>query len=434
MKYRSTRDTTPPVSFSEALRAGLAPDGGLYIPEAWSRVQPPEATTLTAVAAAIGEALAADDALEPVMRDVVQDALDMPIPLVPLTPDGRLSVLELYHGPTAAFKDFGARFLAACLTRMPRRRPLDILVATSGDTGGAVAAAFHRRDGVRVTLLFPEGRVSPLQERQLTCWGDNVTSLAVRGSFDDCQRLVKGLLGDPAQAGARDLSTANSINIGRLLPQAAYYAAAALATWRTTGEQLSFIVPSGNLGNAFGAVAARMMGFPVGAVLLAHNANRTVPDYLTTGVWAPRASVPTLATAMDVGDPSNMERFRSAWPTRDALARAVDATSIDDASIRTRVVEDHRRWGRTWCPHTAVAAEAWARLDPARQAMRWCLVATAHPAKFADTVEPLIGRPIDVPDALRDLYTRPTSVHTIDASMAALVHAMPPLVSRDDGG
>lgn len=427
MRFVSTRGMAAAVSLGDALRTGLAPDGGLYMPEAWPQVGGAVgATALAAVASAIVTPLAAGDDLQEAVPALVREALDIAAPVVPIGNDGRLSVLELYHGPTAAFKDFGARFLAACLTRMPRVRPLDILVATSGDTGGAVAAAFHRRAGVRVTLLFPEGRVSRLQERQLTCWGDNVTSLAVRGSFDDCQRMVKAVLGDPAQAGARDLSTANSINIGRLLPQAAYYAAASLATHRATGEPLSFIVPSGNLGNAFGAVAARMMGFPVGDVLLAHNANRTVPDYLSTGVWAPRASVPTLATAMDVGDPSNMERFRSAWPTRDELAQVVEATSVDDASIRSRIVEDARRWGRTWCPHTAVAAEAWARLDPARQAMRWCLVATAHPAKFADTVEPLLGGPVEVPGALRDLYARPTAVRTIEPTVAALLAAMPP--------
>jgi threonine synthase len=397
------------------------------MPEAWPLVAPGvQDATLVDAARAISTRLAEGDSLAPHVDAVCREALDIAAPIVPLTDDGRLSVLELFHGPTAAFKDFGARFLAACLSRLPRSRPLDIMVATSGDTGGAVAAAFHQRPGVRVTLLFPEGRVSPLQERQLTCWGGNVTSLAVRGSFDDCQRLVKALFADPSTSRDRDLSTANSINIGRLLPQAAYYAAAALATQREHGEPLSFIVPSGNLGNAFGAMAARLMGFPVGRIVLAHNANRAVPDYLATGRWAPRPSVTTLATAMDVGNPSNMERFRALFSDAASLSRLVDALSVDDLAIRARIVADAERWGRVWCPHTAVAAEAWARMDAAQQRERWCLVATAHPAKFSEVVEPLIGRAIDVPESLRGLYARPTSVSTIEPTLEALVAAMPP--------
>ena len=189
-----------------------------------------------------------------------------------------------------------------------------MLVATSGDTGGAVAAAFHERPGMRVTVLFPRGLVSPTQERQLTCWGGNVAALAVRGSFDDCQRLVKQALQEPALRERFDLSSANSINLGRLLPQTVYYAAASLALWREYGARASFVVPSGNLGNAVACIWARKLGLPIGDIVLAHNANRTVPDYLHSGQWRPRPSIPTLASAMDVGDPSNMERLRSLFP------------------------------------------------------------------------------------------------------------------------
>jgi threonine synthase len=425
VRFHSTRGTAPAVSLSDAMRQGLAPDGGLYMPEAWPSIDvaaiPPG---LVASAAAIVRTVGGDDRLAARASEVCGDALRMDAPLVPVTDDGRLSVLELFHGPTAAFKDFGARFLAACLTRMPREHPLEILVATSGDTGGAVAAAFHGRPGTRVTLLFPEGRVSPLQERQLTCWGGNVTSLAVRGTFDDCQRMVKEVLSNPGQVRGREVSSANSINIGRLLPQAAYYAMASLASWHQHGEPLAFVVPSGNLGNAFGAVAARVMGFPVGRVLLAHNANRTVPDFLATGAWSPRASVSTLATAMDVGNPSNMERFRAMFPTIEALRHAVTATSVDDDAIRARIVTDAERLGRVWCPHTAVGAEAWARLPDEVRRERWCLVATAHPAKFAEVVEPLVGTPVAVPPALEGLYRRPTQVTTIEARSAALLDVL----------
>lgn len=425
MSFVSTRGTAPAVSLSEAIRQGLAPDGGLYIPEAWptidlATVPPGLVSTAEGILAAVG----GDDPLAGSIRELCEDALRLHAPVVPVTDDGRLSVLELFHGPTAAFKDFGARFLAACLTRIPRTRPLEILVATSGDTGGAVAAAFHQRPGIRVTLLFPEGRVSPLQEQQLTCWGGNVTSLAVRGTFDDCQQMVKEVLANPQQVNGRDVSSANSINIGRLLPQAAYYAAASLAGWRAHGERLSFIVPSGNLGNAFGAVAARAMGFPVGRILLAFNANRTVPDFLATGTWLPRPSVRTVATAMDVGNPSNMERFRAMFPSVESLRGAVTATTVSDDRIRGRIVADVARFGRVWCPHTAVGAEAWALLPEGLRRERWCLVATAHPAKFAEVVEPLIGGPIAVPPALEGLYRRPTEVTVIDATTAALLDSL----------
>src|SRR4029079_5643824 len=226
--------------------------------------------------------------------------------------DGRLSVLELFHGPTAAFKDFGARFLAACLARIrtDNSRPLNILVATSGDTGGAVAAAFHRRPGVLVSVLFPKGLVSPTQEQQLTCWGDNVRSYRVNGTFDDCQRLVKEAFVDPGLKSRFELSSANSINLGRLLPQAVYYAATSLAVHREHGVAPDFVIPSGNLGNSVACVWARQLGLPIGRIVLAHNANRTVPDFLQSGEWRPRPSVATLASAMAGGTPSNMESPR----------------------------------------------------------------------------------------------------------------------------
>jgi threonine synthase len=244
-------------------------------------------------------------------------------------------VLELFHGPTAAFKDFGARFLASCLTRIRHgsARPLRILVATSGDTGGAVAAAFHRKPGIEVVVLFPKGLVSPTQERQLTCWGDNITSLAVQGTFDDCQRLVKEAFRDEAMSAEAELSSANSINLGRLLPQAAYYAQSSLAIWRRTGRRASYIIPSGNLGNSVACIWAKKLGWPIDRIVLAHNANRTVPDFLETGELRPRPSVATLASAMDVGNPSNLERMLALYPDAQALGSALSAVSISDAAI-----------------------------------------------------------------------------------------------------
>jgi threonine synthase len=272
-----------------------------------------------------------------------------------------------------------------------------------------------------VVVLFPKGLVSPTQERQLTCWGGNVRSLAVRGTFDDCQRLVKEAFRDPELAACRSLTSANSINLGRLLPQSVYYAAASLALFRAHGESASFIVPSGNLGNAVACLWARRAGLPIGDVVLAHNANRPVPDYLASGVWRPRPSTPTLASAMDVGDPSNMERLRALFPELDALRTAVSAGSVSDEEIRARIERGYRRYGQIWCPHTATAAEVWDRLPArVRNGRRWVLVATAHPGKFREIVEPLIGREVPMPPALVRLFARPVQCNEIDANLSAL--------------
>ena len=357
------------------------------------------------------------------MPAIVAEAFDFPVPVKPLPVAHDASVLELFHGPTAAFKDFGARFLAACMARIPRPsgRTLTILVATSGDTGGAVAAAFHGRPGMEVVVLFPRGLVSPRQELQLTCWGGNVRSLSVAGTFDDCQRLVKAAFADPALSAHRELSSANSINIGRLLPQACYYVATSLAGYRRTGQKVNFIVPSGNLGNVLAAVWARKMGLPIGELVLTFNANRTVPDFLDSGVWAPRPSVATLASAMDVGNPSNMERLRHLHPEHAELLAAVRATSVSDAAIEARIRTDRTALGETWCPHTACAAETYALLSEEDKAKGpWILVGTAHPAKFPETVEPLVGHPIPVPDSLAKLLSLPRSVTEVPATLEAL--------------
>jgi threonine synthase len=435
MHFVSTRDASHQATLSTAIERGLAPDGGLYIPAAWPSPAPNEladppaasepdvtAARLARIAVSLLTPFAASDRLAPMLPEIVQRALNFPAPLVQLSDDGRYNVLELFHGPTGAFKDFGARFLAEALAQMrPSGAPEQtILVATSGDTGGAVAAAFHRRPGFRVVLLFPKGLVSPTQERQLTCWGDNVTSCAVRGTFDDCQRMAKSALGDAALRARYALSSANSINIGRLLPQAAYFAAACLTLQALYREPLSFIVPSGNLGNAFACLIARLAGLPVGRIVLAHNANRTVPDYCAFGTWEPRPSIATIASAMDVGNPSNMERFRALYPTHAGLCRAITAVWVDDETIRARIGADATRYGRVWCPHTATAAEVHARLQrEERDRRRWCIVATAHPAKFPEVVEPIVGRKLEVPQNLRDLAARPTSVREIDVTTSA---------------
>jgi threonine synthase len=424
--FRSSRAGAPALSFSAAVQQGLAPDGGLYVPERWPRLTPADfagAHELPEVARRLLTPFLAGDALAGALGAIAREALNFPAPLVPLGADGRLSILELFHGPTAAFKDFGARFLASSFARLraDAARPLTILVATSGDTGGAVAAAFHGRPGVEVAVLFPKGLVSPTQERQLTCWGGNVGSFSVRGTFDDCQRLVKEAFLDPKLAAQRALSSANSINLGRLLPQAVYYAATSLAAWRAHGEPASFIVPSGNLGNALACLWARQVGLPIGDVVLAHNANRSVPDFLASGNWEPRASVATLASAMDVGNPSNMERLRALFPDVDALRGALSAVSVSDEEISARIRTGYQEYGQVWCPHTATAAQAYAQLPAERRrARRWVLVATAHPAKFREIVEPLIGRPVSVPETLARLFARPVQCVEIGSRLEDL--------------
>jgi threonine synthase len=441
MQFQSTRQdpTASAVSsdFAQVLLKGLAPDGGLYVPQQWPVHVPAQfcarlglapqqyltAQGLARIAQLLLEPLVADSELAEQLPAIAAQAFSFPAPLVPLPGESRLGVLELFHGPTAAFKDFGARFLAACMARLrrPGQRPLNILVATSGDTGGAVAAAFHRLPGVQVSVLFPKGQVSPTQEHQLTCWGDNVRSFRVRGSFDDCQRLVKAAFMDAELNARYELSSANSINLGRLLPQAVYYAAASLQGWSEHGAPVSFVVPSGNLGNSVAGLWARRLGMPIGDLILAHNLNRTVPDLLETGEFQPRPSVATLASAMDVGNPSNLERLRALYPDVAQLRAMIGAEVVSDEQIRARIRSGFQQYGQIWCPHTATAAEAYARLSAARRRDgHWVLAATAHPAKFREIVEPLIGRSVTVPQSLARLFELPTHALDIAADLDAL--------------
>jgi threonine synthase len=420
MRYVSTRNAADRVSLSDAIARGLAPDGGLYVPDGWPTVDPEalaRAGSCASLAAGLLGPFAAGDRLDAALADVAAEAFNFPIPVVDVeAAPGPLSVLELFHGPTAAFKDCGARFLAAALERHPRDdgRRCTILVATSGDTGSAVAAAFHGRPWVDVVVLYPRNLVSARQEQQLACWGGNVRTLAVGGTFDDCQRLAKQAFADARLSAALDLSSANSINVGRLLPQMVYYVAAALELAQRDGRAPNFIVPTGNLGNALACVWARELGLPIGDIVLAANANRAVPDYLATGTFEPRPSIATLASAMDVGNPSNLERLRWLDPQRSALRRPLTALSVGDEQIRATIRRDHRELGRVWCPHTATAAHVYRELPPARHRERWVIVATAHPAKFDEIVEPLIGAKIPVPPALAALLDLPRVQRFVD--------------------
>jgi threonine synthase len=430
MRFVSTRGNAT-VGLDEALVKGIADDGGLFVPvdlPAFSVSDFDDAHTIPEIAAILLRPFFSDSSLIDELEEILAETFSFPIPITALpVAKGKASLLELYHGPTAAFKDIGAGFLAACLTRLEgdAAAPLTILVATSGDTGGAVAAAFNERPGMRVVVLFPDGRVSARQEHQLTCWGDNVLSLSVAGAFDDCQALVKAALADTELCGHYRFSSANSINIGRLLPQSTYYADASLRHFRDTGNKPGFIIPTGNLGNALACIMAREMGLPIGPIVLATNANKTIPEYFDTLQWIPRASVKTLASAMDVGDPSNMERLRSMVGEADVLRDRLGVFSVEDEQIEAGIRKDFSEFGFATCPHTAIATQTWRQLgEEVQQGSDWILVATAHPAKFETIVEPLIGTTVPLPDDLSAILSRPSRSVSIDPQLDKLAAAL----------
>lgn len=413
-RFISTRGNAPAVSLSAAIRAGVAPDGGLYLPEQRPVADIDPALPLADFAARFLAPFFAGDALEPDLAAICAGAFTFPLEIATL-PDGRRA-LELFHGPTGAFKDFGARFLMECLDRLgDPAHPLTVLAATSGDTGGAVGCAAEGRAAVRAVILYPKGRVSPFQEHQLTCWDAPVRAIEVDGDFDDCQRLAKAAFADPAMTKALNLTSANSISIGRLMPQMAYVAFAATKIFAETSQKPGFVIPTGNLGHGFAAVYARAMGAPIGPIMLATNANRTLADWAANGDYQPRASVATIANAMDVGAPSNFERLIALDPEQ----REVSVELITDEAIKARILVDQPAY--LWCPHSAAAAEAHARLPETQRSERpWLIAATAHPYKFADVIEPLTGETIEAPPALAAILSRPSHKDSIAPELSAL--------------
>ena len=421
MRYVSTRGGIAPVPIGVALAAGLAHDGGLFAPEMLPRVRIDALSgreSLPRLATTLLEPFFRGDPLAAALPDIANESLDIEAPLRRVASNAWM--LELFHGPTSAFKDFGARFLAACLARIerPRAKNLSVLVATSGDTGAAVAAALHRRAGFRVVILYPRGRVSPRQAHQLGAFGDNVSTFAVDGAFDDAQSLVKRALADEALQRDVALTSANSISLGRLLPQTTYFARAALAHWLAHGRRLNVIVPTGNLGNALAAVFARAMGLPLGDIVLATNANRTLADFFDGGDYTPRASVATIANAMDVGAPSNFERLRALYADDATLRRTLRAETVDDDAIRAEIAASPKRFGAAICPHTATAAVVLGRLRSRGDTRDFAIVATAHPAKFDTIVEPLSRARVEVPPALAAILAQPSHAEPLEADYA----------------
>lgn len=407
MRLVSTHGIAPPVSFCEAVERGIAPDGGLYTPAAITPLPPAffaslPGRSLVETGVDIARHVIGDEVPGPELRSIVEQALDFPAPLRSLT-DGT-AVLELFHGPTLAFKDFGARFMARTLAWLGRNagRSRLVLVATSGDTGSAVAHAFSGIGGFHVALLYPSGKISPMQEQQLTTVGGNVTAFEVSGTFDDCQRLVKQAFADPDLQARLRLTSANSINIARLLPQSFYYAGA-LAQVGTTGAPVVFSVPSGNLGNLTAGLMAWKLGLPVRMFIAAVNANRVLPDYLETGRAEAASAIPTIANAMDVGDPSNLARLRHFFDDRVADARVIlRSWSFSDDATRRAMRMVYERYGYIIDPHGAVGfcgLERWRAqtFEP----VPGIVLGTAHPAKFLEVLEPAARRAVEIPDRLK---------------------------------
>lgn len=420
--FVSTRGDGP-VSLSEALFTGLAPDGGLYVPtELKPLTEPPESVgSFADTARWVAPSLFSDT--EPATIDrVASGALTFPVPLVEVEPG--VHVLELFHGPTHAFKDVGARFMARLMAELDEGDAVrTVLVATSGDTGSAVAHAFHGVGGYRVVVLFPRDGISDRQRRQMTTLGDNVRALAVEGTFDDCQRLAKEAFNDSDLRARHRLTSANSINVGRLLPQSFYYVHAALSLgW--TAEPALFVAPSGNLGNLCGGLLANRCGMPNRGFLSAMNANRGFADFLASGEFEPRPSISTYSNAMDVGDPSNLERIR--WLYRDdpdRLRREVKGESVSDEETRVCISAVHDRTGYVLDPHTAVAYRALERQDGARKGPV-VILATAHPAKFPEVVEEATGEAVPLPVGIASVMDAEEHVEEIEAELGALSGAL----------
>lgn len=421
MKFYSTRDKErkSPFSLKDAAFAGLAPDGGLFIPESIPQVDMAKVEELAEKSYADMAVYLAQNIFDDVpaseMDRLVRDAYDFPIKLNSIA-EG-LYNLELFHGPTYAFKDFGARFMGRMLGYLNDGEPITILAATSGDTGSAVAHGFYGVDNVRVVVLFPNGKVSPLQEAQMTTLGGNIFPLKVDGNFDDCQRLVKSMFRDQELRSKVRITSANSINLLRWIPQAFYYFYACCQWKKMTGrDNPVIVVPSGNYGNLAAGMLAKRMGLPVRGFVAASNANDVVPEYLQTAQYRPRPSVRTVANAMDVGDPSNFERMMWLYgDSYDALKSELEGFSCTDSQIMDAIKEIYDSYGYISDPHSAVGYLAAKAFD-----VDGFWLSTAHAAKFCEVIEDSIGLMPELPEGLAQAMDKPKKSTPVSAEEAVL--------------
>jgi threonine synthase len=408
MRYRNIKDRSVSVTFREAVTLGISADMGLFMPEVIPLMEPaffrrlPD-MTFGEIAFEVGAKYTGNEIPAGKLRTICEQAFNFPVRVLKIS--DKKHVLELFHGPTAAFKDFGARFMAQCFRYFSESDDLKtvVLVATSGDTGGAIANSFYGMDGIDVIILYPSGMVSHLQENQMTTLGKNITALEVEGTFDDCQSMVKNAFTRMSTHGKIRLTSANSINIARLIPQSFYYYFA--VSHSGAGDKI-ISVPSGNFGNLTAAVMAWKSGLQVEHFVASTNINNVVPEYLRTGLYNPGASVQTLASAMDVGNPSNFERlldiFDNDWNKMKAV---ISGSWFDDDRIRQHIMSEYQRSGYILDPHGAVASLGMDRYLDEHPGTSGIFVETAHPAKFSNTVEPLTGYAVPAPASFGQYLT-----------------------------
>ena len=413
MQLYSTKNKSITVSLKEAVFKGLPSDNGLFMPSyipvlPFSFFENIDQYSFQEIAIEVCKALIGEDVPEEEIKKIIDDVITFEAPV--LAVEGNIYVLELFHGPSLAFKDFGARFMARLMSyflSQEKSKEINILVATSGDTGSAVAQGFLNMPGIRITILYPTGKVSDIQEKQLTTVGQNITALEIDGVFDDCQRLVKEAFLDAELNSAMNLSSANSINISRLIPQTFYYFWA-YAQLKKTGKPLVFCVPSGNFGNLCGGLIAKKMGLPVEKFVAATNSNDIIPKYLKTGEFTPRPSVSTISNAMDVGNPSNYQRLADLYgDVFDDVKKDIVGKSYTDAETNSAMTQVYKNTSYVLDPHGAVAYLGIKDyLQETGTNANGVFLATAHPTKFLDIVEVAIGKSIPLPERLQAIVSK----------------------------
>jgi len=411
MNFYSLRKEAPIVSFKEAVIRGIAPDGGLYFPEQIPILPPSFFSTIDRyshqeIAFNAIQPYVMEDIPDDILKDILEEVLDFDFPVVPLTDS--IATLELFHGPTMAFKDVGARFMARCLGYFNQhsKQEVTVLVATSGDTGGAVANGFLGVPGVKVVILYPSGKVSDIQERQLTTLGQNITALEVDGTFDDCQRMVKQAFVDEELKRSLQLTSANSINVARWLPQLFYYLFAYKAL-HNTHEHLVFSVPSGNFGNLCAGMVAQKSGMPVAHFIAATNANDTVPKYLETARYNPRPATATISNAMDVADPSNFVRIQELYGQDfELLKKHLSSYSFTDTETREAILSLYKKTGYVADPHGAVGYLGLQKYQQTHPDTYGVFLETAHPVKFLDVVSSTLNINLPLPPQIQALMNR----------------------------